>query len=129
VKTHDSLQTTIGNPILFRRAAAALLALVVLLAVIGLARLARPVAQAPVANPSAQISSASAHDGSAYVEYLSSRTPIESAPVAMPNPNMPISGAGSAYDGGAYGTSPATTTPNPNTPVIGTGSVYDGGTY
>jgi hypothetical protein len=36
-----------------------------------------------------------------------------------------VIGAGSAYDGGSY----VTTRPpahNPNNPVIGTGSVYDG---
>jgi hypothetical protein len=46
--------------------------------------------------------------------------------VAAPrNPNVPISGTGSAYDGGSYGTvRPAAR--NPNVPISGTGSAYDG---
>ena len=112
MKTHDSLRPTIGNPSWFWRAAAALLALVALLASIGLARLTRPVAQTSVANPSAPIgSSGSAHDGSAYVEYLLRREPIETAPSVRRNPNIPISGTGSAYDGGSYQTVPASSQP------------------
>jgi hypothetical protein len=44
---------------------------------------------------------------------------------AARNPNVPVIGTGSAYDGGAYVTKrPAVY--NPNVPVIGTGSAYDG---
>jgi hypothetical protein len=40
---------------------------------------------------------------------------------------VPVVGAGSAYDGGAYGSIPAAS--NPSVPVVGTGSAYDGGAY
>jgi hypothetical protein len=38
-----------------------------------------------------------------YIEYLTGRPFPESPQLAAPNPNVPISGAGSAYDGGSYG--------------------------
>jgi hypothetical protein len=54
--------------------------------------------------------------------------PIHQAAPAAHNPNMPMIGAGSAYDGGSYVTErPAER--NPNVPVIGAGSAYDGGSY
>jgi hypothetical protein len=50
---------------------------------------------------------------------------VHQAAPAVRNPNIPVIGTGSAYDGGSYGTQrPATR--NPNIPVIGTGSAYDG---
>jgi hypothetical protein len=96
VKTHDSIRPTIGNPSWFWRAAA-LVALVGLLASIGLARLTQPVAQMPAANPSALFSSGSAHAGSAYVEYLL-YGPYETAPSAVPNQSM-----STAQDRSSYG--------------------------
>ena len=50
---------------------------------------------------------------------------IRQAAPAARNPNVPISGTGSAYDGGSYVTKRPTVR-NPNVPVIGTGSAYDG---
>jgi hypothetical protein len=51
-------------------------------------------------------------------------TAHQAAPAAR-NPNVPVIGTGSAYDGGSYVTRrPAVR--NPNVPVIGTGSAYDG---
>src|SRR4051794_30083161 len=52
------------------------------------------------------------------------------APRATVNPNVPISGTGSAYDGRHYGSSVPTAMPaNPNVPISGTGSAYDGRHY
>ncbi len=45
------------------------------------------------------------------------------------NPNIPVIGAGSAYDGQPHGTAirqVVRPTRNPNIPVIGAGSAYDG---
>jgi hypothetical protein len=47
---------------------------------------------------------------------------------AVHNPNTPITGTGSAYDGGAY-VQERPAARNPNTPIAGTGSAYDGGAY
>jgi hypothetical protein len=43
--------------------------------------------------------------------------------------NVPISGTGSAYDGGHYGSFKLAARTVPNLSAIGTGSVYDGGHY
>ena len=70
----------------------------------------------------------------ALVIYLSrpSAQTIPTARVSVPAPsklNVPISGTGSAYDGGHYtGAQPAKRV-SPNVPISGTGSAYDGGHY
>ena len=48
---------------------------------------------------------------------------------ATHNPNVPISGTGSAYDGGHYVDLPPAKRVSPNVLDFGTGSVYDGGHY
>jgi hypothetical protein len=61
--------------------------------------------------------------------------PSRTAPIAAPkaniarpapvNPNVPISGTGSAYDGRDYQTVPRPALFNPNVPISGTGSAYN----
>jgi hypothetical protein len=147
MKTHDNLRPAIGNASWVPRGRLVLAALLAaLVAGIGLASLPLPAAQAPASQAPAASAGASIgtvkspYDGSAYVEYLTPRTPLEAAAAGAPNPNLPAIGAGSAYDGGAYaeyldlarrfpsGLAPAVA-PNPNLPAIGTGSAYDGGAY
>jgi hypothetical protein len=77
VKTHNSLYTTIGNTTWLQRGVVALtILLLVAAAGLGIVSLPRPVAQAPAAAPVAPAAS---------------------------NPNVPVIGAGSVYDGGSYG--------------------------
>jgi hypothetical protein len=45
---------------------------------------------------------------------------------ALLNPNNPISGTGSAYDGRDYHAAPRPAPFNPNNPINGTGSAYNG---
>jgi hypothetical protein len=109
MKTYFNLRSTIGNSSWPQRGLAALATLAVA-AVVGitLIQALRPVVHAVPAAPAAQV-----------------------ANPAVPNPNVPISGAGSAYDGSAYVeyllAAPAAQ--NPNVPISGTGSAYDGGAY
>jgi hypothetical protein len=52
------------------------------------------------------------------------------APAVPQRPAVaPVAGAGSAYDGGHYGSPVMAPQTSPNVPAIGTGSVYDGGHY
>jgi hypothetical protein len=103
-------------------------------------RIVPAVAPAPQALPTIA-GSGSAHDGSAYVEYLTAR-------LAAPKPDVPAFGTGSVYDGGHYGdvstqrvVEPAAQSVmdylrahgtlvappvNPNTPISDTGSAYNG---
>ena len=99
MKTNITLRSTLSNASWARRGAAALL----MAAIIFTVTLAlRPSTHVPAATPAVR----------------------QAAPAAR-NPNMPVIGTGSAYDGGAYVTEqPAAH--NPNMPVIGTGSAYDG---
>jgi hypothetical protein len=105
MKAYNNLRTMIHSTFWFQLSVAALAALLLATAIgIGLARLPYPVVQAPAAPR------------------------VRLAVPALRNPNVPISGTGSAYDGGAYGTvRPATH--NPNVPISGTGSAYNGGAY
>ena len=147
MKTHDNLRPAIGNASWVPRGRLVLAALLTaVVAGIGLASLPLPAAQPPAAQPPAASAGVSIgavkspYDGSAYVEYLTRRSPIEAAPAVAPNPNLPAIGTGSAYDGSSYAeyldlerrfpseAAPALA-PNPNLPVIGTGSAYDGGAY
>jgi hypothetical protein len=80
VKTHNNLYTTIGNTTWLQRGVVALtILLLVAAAGLGIVGLPRPVAQAPAA------------------------VPVAPAAPATSNPNVPVIGAGSAYDGGSYG--------------------------
>jgi len=116
MKTYFNLRSTIGNSSWPQRGLAALAALAVAAGVgITLMQALRPGVQAVPAAPAAQV-----------------------VKPAVPNPNVPISGAGSAYDGSAYveyllsgpSAAPAQLAAStPNVPVIGTGSAYDGGAY
>jgi hypothetical protein len=77
VKTHNNLYTTIGNTTWLQRGVVALtILLLVAAAGLGIVGLPRPVTQAPATAPAAPAAS---------------------------NPNVPVIGAGSAYDGGSYG--------------------------
>ncbi|HET9223083.1 MAG TPA: hypothetical protein VFO07_11290, partial [Roseiflexaceae bacterium] len=53
------------------------------------------------------------------------------SPVMPPQtwPNVPAIGTGSVYDGGHYGSSTAAPLTSPNVPISGTGSAYDGSDY
>jgi len=97
MKIPITLRSTLSNISWMVRGTAALLVAAALIFTIALTL--RPNAQPPAADPAIQ----------------------QAAPVAR-NPHVPISGTGSAYDGGTYGA-----THNPNIPVVGTGSAYDGG--
>ena len=72
-------------------------------------RIPNSVAQAPAVAPAMGMGSYQRYGSGAY-----------GPRPALRNPNVPISGTGSAYDGGAYGTvRPALH--NPNMPISGTG--------
>jgi hypothetical protein len=126
MKAHINLRSTLSNTTTLQRGSAALAALA-LMALIGalLVYVSRPSAQS-IPRPRASVP----------------------AQRVSPNPNVPISGTGSAYDGGAYGSlrqalripnsvahAPAAAPVaapalrNPNVPISGTGSAYDGGHY
>jgi hypothetical protein len=102
MKTYITLRSTLSSASWNQRGTAALLmAAVIFTLILAL----RPNTHAPVSAPAVR----------------------QSAPAAR-NPNVPVIGTGSAYDGGSYVTErPAAR--NPNVPVIGTGSAYDGGSY
>jgi hypothetical protein len=104
MKTHITLRSTFSNTSWFQRGAAALLLAVVILTLTLLALL--PNTPAPVAPPVVR----------------------QAAPAAR-NPNVPISGTGSAYDGGHYGSRVPAPRASSNVPISGTGSAYDGGHY
>jgi hypothetical protein len=115
VKSHITLRSTLSNISWTQGIAAVLLmaALTFSLALAWQVNRQPRAAQAPVAQPSTNVTSPGI------------RSPIVAPPVAAPNPNRPVIGTGSAYDGGSYVTRrPAAR--NPNTPIIGTGSAYDG---
>jgi hypothetical protein len=99
LKTNITLRSPLSNVSWFQRGAAALLTAALIFT---FAFAWRPNTHTPAPTPATH----------------------QTAPQAR-NPNYPVIGAGSAYDGGSYVTTrpPA---PNPNNPVIGTGSVYDG---
>src|SRR5262245_10439948 len=99
MKIPITLRSTLSNISWMVRGAAALLVAALIFTI---ALTLRPNAQVPAAAPAIQ----------------------QAAPAAR-NPHVPISGTGSAYDGGAYGiTRPAART-WPSVPAVGTGSVYD----
>jgi hypothetical protein len=98
MKTYITLRSTLSNVSWTQRGAAALLMAAL---IITLALALRPNTHASVFTPAVR----------------------KAAPAAR-NPNVPISGTGSAYDGGSYVTKrPAAR--NPNVPISGTGSAYD----
>jgi hypothetical protein len=103
MKTYITLRSTLSNAPWTRRGAAALLmaALIFTLAVA-----LRPTTHMPASTPA-----------------------VRPATPAARNPNMPVIGTGSAYDGQPYTRAVRPATPaarNPNMPVIGTGSAYNG---
>src|SRR5262245_14770240 len=99
MKTNITLRTTLSSATWTRLGVAALL---VAALVVTLTLALRPNTHAPASTPVVR----------------------QAAPAAR-NPNVPVIGAGSAYDGGTSLTKrPAVR--NPNVPVIGTGSAYDG---
>jgi hypothetical protein len=105
MKAQINLRSTLNNTTTLQRGSAALAA-VALMALIGALLIY-------AARPSTQ--------------------PIPKARVSIPaqhvSPNLPVIGAGSAYDGGHYtGALPAKRV-SPNLSTIGTGSAYDGGHY
>src|SRR5262245_40559480 len=98
MKTYITLRSAIDNTSWLQRGAAALL-----VAALGLtlALAVRPNTSAPAAAPAIQ----------------------QAAPAAR-DPNVPINGIGSAYDGGQYSaTRPATF--SSSVPVVGTGLAYN----
>jgi hypothetical protein len=116
MKTYFNLRSTIGNSSWPQRGLAALATLAVA-AVVGitLIQALRPVVHAvptaPAAqganpampNPNVPISGAgSAHDGSAYVEYLLSGPSAEPVEPALANSNVPVPQVDSSYSGSAY---------------------------
>jgi hypothetical protein len=96
MKAHITLRSTIGNTSWLQRGAAALLVAVV---VFTLAAALRPNVYMPA---------------------------VQHAAPAARHSNVPISGTGSAYDGGAYGIVRPVTV-SEKVPVIGAGSAYNGG--
>jgi hypothetical protein len=105
MKTYISLRSTLSNASWIQRGAAALF-MAALLFTLTLA--VRPSLPGPASTPAVG----------------------QPAP-AIHNPNVPVVGAGSAYDGSAYVEylTRRSAASNPNVPVIGTGSAYDGGSY
>jgi hypothetical protein len=104
MKTDLTLRSTLSNTSWMVRGAAAL-AVAPLMFTLALAL--RPNAQVPAAAPAIQ----------------------HAVPAARTSPNVPISGTGSAYDGGHYGSFTPAVRTSPNVPISGTGSAYDGGHY
>jgi len=51
---------------------------------------------------------------------------LRQATHVAPNPNRPISGTGSAYDGRDYSAAAPRVSSNSNVPISGTGSAYNG---
>src|SRR3954471_2996254 len=102
MKAHITLRSTLSNTSSLQRGGAAL-ALMALISAL-LIYVARPSAQSI---PRAQVG----------------------IPVQRTSPNVPISGTGSAYDGGHYTGALPVTRVSPNVPISGTGSAYDGGHY
>ena len=99
MKTYITLRSTLSGTSWTRRGTMALL-VAALIAALALAL--RPNTPAPASRPA-----------------------VRQVVPAARNPNMPVIGTGSAYDGGTYVTErPAVR--NPNMPVIGTGSAYNG---
>jgi hypothetical protein len=103
MKTPITLRSTWSNASWTQRGAAALLLMAALMVALTLAL--RLNIHAPVSAPAVR----------------------QAAPAAR-NPNMPVIGTGSAYDGQSYVTERPVAR-NPNMPVIGTGSAYDGQSY
>jgi hypothetical protein len=127
MKTYISLRSTLSSASRIQRGAAALL-MVALLFTFTL--VVRPNIPALTSAPAARQAAPAAHNS--HVPVTGAGSAYDGSAYveyltgrAAANPNVPVIGAGSAYDGGAYGTQrPATR--NPNMPVIGTGSAYDG---
>jgi hypothetical protein len=99
MRTYITLRSTLSNASWNQRGAAALL-IAALMSALTLALW--PTTHAPASTP-----------------------PVRQAAPAARNPNRPLIGTGSAYDGGAYVTERSAVR-NPNLPVIGAGSAYDG---
>jgi hypothetical protein len=53
-----------------------------------------------LAEPAQLAGAGSAYDGSAYIQYLLAAPAAEPAQLIVTSPSVPISGTGSAYDGG-----------------------------
>jgi hypothetical protein len=104
MKTHLTLRSTLSNTSWTQRGAAALLLIAALIFTLTLAL--RPNTHAPASAPAVQ----------------------QAAPAAR-NPNMPVIGTGSAYDGSHYGSLLAAPQTVPHVPISGMGSVYDGSHY
>jgi hypothetical protein len=103
MKTPITLRSTLSNASWTQRGAAALLLAAAL--IFALTLILRPNTHAPAATPA-----------------------VRQAALAARNLNVPISGAGSAYDGGTYSAvQPAAH--NSNVSIRGAGSAYDGGTF
>jgi len=99
MKNHLTLRSTLSNASWSQRGAALLL---IAALIFTLALALRPTTRAPAPTLA-----------------------VRRAGPAVRNPNVPVIGTGSAYDGGSYVTQrPAVR--NPNMPVIGAGSAYDG---
>ena len=107
MQTYLTLRATLRNTPWIQRGAAALLLMAALIFTLTLAL--RPNTHAPAATPAVR----------------------QAAPVVRPaapavrNPNVPVIGTGSAYDGGSYVTKRPVLR-NPNVPISGTGSAYNG---
>jgi hypothetical protein len=108
MKTYITLRSTLSNVSWNQRGAVALLVAIIFALTLAL----RPSPQAPASTPA-----------------------LRKATPAARNPNTPVMGTGSAYDGGTYAEyltprmpldSSSSVAPNVNLPVMGTGSAYDG---
>jgi hypothetical protein len=129
MKTYFSLRSTLSNASWIQRGAGTLLMLALLFA---LTLVVRPIIPAPTSAPAVPQAAPAAHNPN--VPVIGAGTAYDGSAYveyltgrsATFTPNVPVIGAGSAYDGGAYG---RPVVRNPNMPVVGAGSAYDGGAY
>jgi hypothetical protein len=125
MKTHITLRSTLSDTSWIQRGAGALLMVALLFT---LTLVVRPIIPAPTSAPAVRQAASAARNPNAPVIGAGSAYDGGSYVTERPaprNPNMPVIGTGSAYDGGSYVTERSAPR-NPNVPVIGTGSVYDG---
>ncbi len=129
MKTNITLRSTLSNASWARRGAAALLMAAIIFTVTSALR---PSTHVPAATPAVRQAAPAARNPNMPVigtgsayDGQSYASAVRQAAPAARNPNMPVIGTGSAYDGGAYVTE-RPAAHNPNMPVIGTGSAYDG---
>ena len=130
MKTYITLRSTWSNTSWTQRGATALL-LAALLFTLTLAL--RPNTHAPASAPAVQQAAPAARNPNVPITGTGSAYDgshygsLVSAPQTALN--VSISGTGSANEGGHYGSSIPALLRSPNVPISGTGSAYDGGDY